>query len=72
MVELFGAVAVSIMALAYALEDRSPTFVLVFAMACLASSSYAVLIESWPFAIIEFLWAGVALRRWLTRLPQRA
>lgn len=64
-VDLFGAVAVSLMALFYALEQRSPTYVLLFAGACLASSGYAVAIRSWPFATIEFLWAGIALRRWM-------
>ena len=65
MVEAFGALAVSLMALFYALEKRSPVFVLLFAGACLASSGYAVAIRSWPFAVVELLWAGVALRRWV-------
>lgn len=64
-VEIFGAIAVSLMALFYALEDRGPVFILWFALACLASSAYATAISSWPFAVIEFLWAGIALRRWL-------
>ena len=65
MVEAFGALAVSLMALFYALEKRCPVFVLLFARACLASSGYAVAIRSWPFAVVELLWAGVALRRWV-------
>ena len=65
MIELFGTVAVSVMAIAYGLEKRSRSFVLVFAPACLASALYAVLIQAWPFAIIEVLWAGLALRRWV-------
>ena len=64
-IELFGAAAVGCMALFYALEERSPSFILLFAVACLAASSYAVLIRTWPFAVIEFLWAGLALRRWM-------
>ena len=64
-IELFGALAVSLMVLFYALEERSPTFVLLFAGACLASSLYAFAIRSWPFAGVEFLWAGIAARRWL-------
>ena len=62
--ELFGAFAVSCMALFYALEPRGPIFTLLFAFACLASSAYAVVIASWPFAVVEFLWAGLAVRRW--------
>ena len=71
MIEAFGVVAVSVMAIAYGLESRSPSFVLVFAVACLASSVYAVLIRAWPFAVIEFLWAGVALQRWVVTPPGR-
>ena len=64
-VEIFGALAVSSMALFYALEDRSAWFILLFAGACLASSGYAALIRSWPFATVELLWAGVAVRRFI-------
>ena len=63
-IEAFGALAVSSMALFYALEPQGPVFVLLFALACLASSLYALAIRSWPFAVIELLWAGIALRRW--------
>ena len=40
---LFGLVAVSLMLLFYALEDRSPLFVLAFAGACLLGSAYGFL-----------------------------
>ena len=63
-IEAFGGLAVSSMALCYALEPRAAVFVLLFALSCLASSFYAVLIRSWPFAVVELLWAGVAFRRW--------
>ncbi len=52
------------MAACYALEARSPRFVLLFAGFCLASSAYAVAIASWPFAVVELLWAGIAWRRY--------
>lgn len=52
------------MLLCYALEARSPWFILAFAAACLASSAYGFLQGAWPFSIVEFIWAGVALRRW--------
>ena len=65
--DLFGFAAVASMALCYALEARGPIFVLLFAAACLAASAYAVAIRSWPFAAVELLWAGVALRRWITQ-----
>ncbi len=63
-IEIFGTAAVSAMALCYALEERSRVFVLLFAVACLASSGYAALIESWPFAAVELLWSFLALRRY--------
>ena len=72
-VEIYGAVAVSAMVLCYALEDRGAWWVLAFAGACLASSSYAMLIRSWPFAGVELVWAAIALRRWqsVTRASRR-
>ncbi len=68
-IELFGICAVGAMVLMYALEDRSPLFVLGFAAACAAASLYAVLIQSWPFAVVEVLWSVVAVRRWLRIRP---
>jgi len=64
---LFGAVAVSAMLVAYALEQRSAWWVLVFALACGASSLYGFLAGTWPFGVVEGVWALVALRRWHTR-----
>jgi hypothetical protein len=70
--EFFGVCAVGAMVLMYALEERSHLFVLGFAAACLAASLYAVLIRSWPFAVVEALWAIIAVRRWLRiRFPRR-
>ncbi|MEM8606769.1 MAG: hypothetical protein AAGF92_06670 [Myxococcota bacterium] len=64
MVEVYGAVAVTLMVLFYTLERRSRHFVLAFSVSCLMSASYAVAIQSWPFAVVETIWAGVALQRW--------
>jgi hypothetical protein len=63
-VTLYGVVAVSFMMLMYALERRGPRFVLGFACGCLLSSSYGFLAGTWPFGIVEAVWALVALRRW--------
>lgn len=63
----FGAAAVSAMLAFYALEPRSPRFVLAFAGACLASSAYGFLQGAWPFGIVELVWSGVALARWRRR-----
>jgi hypothetical protein len=64
---LFGAIAVSLMLLMYALEERAAVFVLAFAFACLASAAYGFLQGAWPFGVVEVIWSGVALRRWLRR-----
>jgi hypothetical protein len=62
-VTAFGAVAVSMMVLAYALERRHGIFVGLFAAACAASSAYGFLIGSTPFGVVEAVWSLVALRR---------
>ena len=64
----FGVFAVSAMMLFYALEERGPTFVLAFALACLAASAYGFLQGAWPFGVVEAVWSLVALRRWRARL----
>ena len=62
---LFGLVAVSLMLVTYALEARSHWFVLGFAAACALGSTYGFLQGSWPFGVVEAIWAVVALRRWV-------
>lgn len=61
---LFGLSAVIAMLVAYALEKKSPWFVLAFAGACGLGSVYGFLQGAWPFGIVEAIWAGVAVRRW--------
>jgi hypothetical protein len=69
---LFGACAVTIMLISYALEKRSTWWVLIFALACAASSLYGWLAGTWPFGVVEGVWALVALRRWgVVRLSKR-
>ena len=55
------------MLIANALEDRSRTFVLLFAAACAASSVYGFLAGTWPFGMVEAVWTAVALGRWTAR-----
>jgi hypothetical protein len=61
---IFGLFAVTAMLVTYALEKRSPWFVLAFAGACLFGSAYGFLQGAWPFGLIEAIWAIVAARRW--------
>jgi hypothetical protein len=64
---LFGLAAVSLMLLFYALEDRSPWYILAFAAACVLASAYGFLQGAWPFGVIEAIWALVAVWRWRAR-----
>jgi hypothetical protein len=64
---LFGLFAVTAMLLCYAVEDRSPWYVLGFALACALGSIYGFLQGAWPFGLVEAIWAVVALRRWSVR-----
>jgi hypothetical protein len=61
---LFGLIAVLLMLFFYALEHRSPWFVLAFAGACVLGSLYGFLQGAWPFGVAEAVWSAVALRRW--------
>ncbi len=60
----FGLVAVSLMLIACALEDRSPWFILAFAGACRLASAYGFMQGAWPFGVVEAVWAGAAAARW--------
>lgn len=65
----YGALAVTLMMVFYALEGRSHLFLPAFALACLASSTYGFLAGAAPFGVVEIIWAAVAVRRWRA-LPQ--
>jgi hypothetical protein len=67
---VFGLFAVTAMLASYALEDRSPWFILAFRGACALGSIYGFLQGAWPFGLVEAIWALVAVRRW--RIKSRA
>ena len=60
----FGLFAVTAMVLCYALEDRSPWFILGFAVSCVLGSIYGFLQGAWPFGLVEGIWSVIAARRW--------
>jgi hypothetical protein len=68
----FGLFAVMAMLVCYALEDRSPHFILAFAGACALGSLYGFLQGAWPFGLVEAIWAGVACWRWWRTIPRQA
>ena len=61
---MFGFFAVTAMLVTYALEKRSPWFILAFAVSCGLGSAYGFLQGAWPFGAVEIVWAAVALLRW--------
>jgi hypothetical protein len=71
-VTTFGVVALTAMMIFYALEPRSAAFILAFAVACVAASTYGFLAGTWPFGVVEAVWALVALRRWRRRARRSA
>jgi hypothetical protein len=64
---IFGLFAVTAMVVFYALESRSPAFVLAFAGACVLGSIYGFLQGAWPFGAVELVWSGIAVQRWRKR-----
>ena len=66
MLTALGATAVTLMMVMYALEHRHRLFVLAFAGGCLLSSAYGFAAGTWPFGVVEAIWAAIALRRYLS------
>ena len=65
MLTVFGACAVTFMMLMYALERRGRQFILAFACGCALSSVYGFLAGTWPFGVVEAIWAAIALHRYM-------
>jgi hypothetical protein len=61
---IFGLFVVTAMLVTYALEKRSPWFILAFAGSCVLGSAYGFLQGAWPFGLVEVIWSLVAVRRW--------
>lgn len=63
MLTVFGVTALSFMMVMYTLERRDRRFVLLFACGCLLSSAYGFLAGTWPFGVVEAVWAVIAVGR---------
>ena len=70
-ITVFGVIALTFMMVMYALERRHFNFVVAFAVGCLLSSAYGFLSGAWPFGVVELVWSGVALRRYLGARSKR-
>ena len=68
-VEIIGIIAVSIMVISYALEDRNPLYIALFAFGCVMAALYAFLISSYPFLVADSVWKLVAFARWRRSKP---
>jgi hypothetical protein len=55
------------MVLMYALERRGRGFILAFACGCAFSSVYGFLAGTWPFGVVEAIWAVIALGRYRSK-----
>jgi hypothetical protein len=66
---IFGASALTFMMLMYTLERRGQRFILAFAGGCVLSSVYGFLAGTWPFGVVELVWAGIALDRFRRGQP---
>ncbi len=60
------------MMLMYALERRGRVFILAFACGCALSSAYGFLAGTWPFGVVEAIWAVIALKRYRSKLTVHA
>jgi hypothetical protein len=65
MLTIFGACALTFMMLMYALERRGRWFILAFAFGCALSSAYGFLAGTWPFGVVEAVWAAIAVHRYV-------
>ena len=72
LVTIYGVCAVTFMMTMYALERRGRAFVLAFALGCVLSSAYGFWSGVWPFGVLELVWSGIAVRRYLTGPPEPA
>ena len=67
MLTYFGVIALAVTILAYAFERRHRSLVLAFAGGCALSSAYGFAAGTWPFGVVEAVWALVALYRGVAR-----
>ena len=61
MLTAFGVAALTFMMGMYAVQHRHRRYILGFACGCLLSSVYGFLAGTWPFGVVEAVWAGIAV-----------
>ena len=63
MLTVFGVLAATTMVVSYSLEHRHHHWIAVFAAGCIAVAIFGALTGAWIFAVLETIWAGIAIRR---------
>jgi hypothetical protein len=63
LITAFGIAAATTMVVSYSLESKGARWIAVFAGGCLATAAFGVLTGAWIFAVLETIWAGIAVHR---------
>ena len=61
----YGVLALAFMMAMYAGEHRGARYILGFAAGCMLSSIYGFVAGTWPFGVVEAVWALIAVRRFM-------
>ena len=67
MLTALGVGALTFMTRMWALERRHRALILGFACGCALSSTYGFLAGTWPFGVVEAIWAPIAVTRFARR-----
>ncbi len=62
---IYGSIVVTAMMAFYAVESRSVVFTLFFGLMCIGTSLYGFMAGTWPFGVIEAVWAIIAFRKYV-------
>ncbi len=70
---IYGSIVVTAMMIFYAAESKSVAFTFYFGLMCIGTSAYGFMAGTWPFGIIEAVWAVIAFRKYFRmRTPSRS
>jgi hypothetical protein len=64
---IFGSVDLTVMLLFYIYENSRPVYSVLFGITCIGSSVYGFLSGTWPFGVIELVWAVFSVKKFFTR-----
>ncbi|MCL4444225.1 MAG: hypothetical protein M1468_03800 [Candidatus Thermoplasmatota archaeon] len=64
---VFGSIDLTVMLLFYIYENSRPIYSVLFGITCIGSSAYGFLSGTWPFGVIELVWAVFSIKKFFTR-----